>query len=220
MQHVVGAVIVDSLIQPRRVLAARRAQSHALRGRWEFPGGKVEPGESVEAALIREVQEELDVTLMLSEELTPTGDTWRLISDIVALRLFWAEIFVGTPTPGADHDEVRWLDAAELMTVNWLDADRAALPAVLEELTSEPAVSDPEHAAPSPEEPAPSPEEPAPSPEEPAPSPEELAPSPEELAPSWEELEPQPEAISDDVAEPAERRSSRRPKISRRWPRP
>ena len=144
MQQVVGAVIVDSLAQPRRVLAARRARSNALRGRWEFPGGKVEPGESVEAALIREVQEELDVTLMLGEELKPPGNTWRLISDIVGLRLFWAEIFVGTPAPGEDHDEVRWLDAAELSSVNWLDADRAALPAVLEELTSEPEAVIPE----------------------------------------------------------------------------
>ena len=114
MQLVVGAVIVDSLAQPRRVLAARRAQSNALRGRWEFPGGKVEPGESAEEALIREVQEELDVTLMLGEELMPTGNTWLLTSDIVGLRLFWAEIFVGTPAPGVDHDEVRWLDAADL----------------------------------------------------------------------------------------------------------
>ena len=76
------------------------------------------------------------MTLILGDEITPTGNTWRLISDIVALRLFWAEIFVGTPTPGEDHDELRWLDAAELSSVNWLDADRAALPAVLEELTS------------------------------------------------------------------------------------
>ena len=136
MQQVVGAVIVDSLAQPRRVLAARRARSNALRGRWEFPGGKVEPGETVEAALIREVQEELDVTLMLGDELAPTASTWGLISDIVSLRLFWAEIFVGTPAPREDHDEVRWLDAAELTSVNWLDADRAALPTVLEGLTS------------------------------------------------------------------------------------
>lgn len=144
MQQVVGAVIVDSLAQPRRVLAARRARSNALKGRWEFPGGKVEPGESAEAALIREVQEELDVTLMLGEELMPTGNTWRLLSDIVGLRLFWAEIFVGTPAPGEDHDEVRWLDAPDLSSVNWLDADRAALPAVLEELTSEPEPVSPE----------------------------------------------------------------------------
>ena len=136
MQQVVGAVIVDSLAQPTRVLAARRARSNALKGRWEFPGGKVEPGETPEAALIREIQEELDVTLMLGDELKPEGNTWRLITDIIALRLFWAEIFVGTPAPGEDHDEVRWLDVGELLTVNWLDADRAALPAVIDGLAS------------------------------------------------------------------------------------
>ena len=138
MPIVVGAVIVDSLAQPRRVLAARRAHSHPFRGRWEFPGGKVEPGETAEDALLREVQEELDVTIMLGDELTPTGETWQLISTQLTLRLFWAEIFVGTPTLWQSHDEVRWLDATDLMTVNWLDADRAALPAVLAELTPEP----------------------------------------------------------------------------------
>ena len=136
MQLVVGAVIVDSLANPRRVLAARRTGSNALRGRWEFPGGKVEPGESAEAALIREVQEELDVTLMLGEELMPTGEKWLVISYHVTLRLWWAEIFVGTPTPAGSHDQVRWLDAADLTSVNWLDADRAALPTVLDGLSS------------------------------------------------------------------------------------
>ena len=113
MQLVVGAVIVDSLAHPRRVLATRRTRPTALKGRWEFPGGKVEPGESAEAALIREVQEELDVTLMLGEELMPSGSYWP-ISERLTLRIFLAEIFVGTPTPGESHDQVRWLSADEL----------------------------------------------------------------------------------------------------------
>ena len=101
MQEVVGALIVDSLIEPRRVLAARRSGSNALQGRWEFPGGKVEPGESAEAALVREVQEELDVTLMLGHELTPSsGHSWP-ISEELGLGLFWAEIFVGTRPRGS-----------------------------------------------------------------------------------------------------------------------
>jgi len=196
---VVGAVIVDSLAQPSRVLAARRAGSHALRGRWEFPGGKVEPGETAEQALIREVQEELDVTIMLGDELTPTDKAWQLISSQLTLRLFWAEIFVGTPTLWRSHDQVRWLDPSDLMTLNWLDADRAALPAVLAELTSETEPVRPEEVAPSPENPTP---------------------GPEELVPTWEELVPQQETTPDPVAEPPEQPSAnRRPKLSRRFPR-
>ena len=89
MQLVVGAVIVDSLAHPRRVLASRRTRPTALKGRWEFPGGKVEPGESAEAALIREVQEELDVTLMLGEELMPSGSYWPISERLHPSHLSW-----------------------------------------------------------------------------------------------------------------------------------
>ncbi len=135
MQLVVGAVIVDSLARPRGVLAARRTGLDASNGHWEFPGGKVEPGESAVAAVVREIQEELDVTLVLGEELTSAGGTWP-ISDRLELRLFLAEILTGEPSPGESHDEVRWLSADELESVDWLDADRQALPIVAERLRS------------------------------------------------------------------------------------
>lgn len=92
MQQVVGAVIVETLARPRSVLATRRSGSNVLRGRWEFPGGTVESGES--AALVREIQEELDVTLMLGDELAPSGRDWP-ISDKLTLRIFMAEILIG-----------------------------------------------------------------------------------------------------------------------------
>ena len=134
MQEVVGAVIVDSLADPQYVLAARRSRPEALKGRWEFPGGKVEEGEAPDAALIREVREEIDVTLMLGHELTPSGKDWP-ISDKLTLRIFLAEIFVGTPRPGDSHDKLRWLAADELDSVDWLDADREALAIVADELS-------------------------------------------------------------------------------------
>ena len=134
-QLVVAAVIVDSLTQPRRVLASRRMRPPALKGRWEFPGGKVEPGELAEAALVREVREELDVTLMLGKELAPSGGGWP-ISDSLTLRIFLAEILGGTPMPGDTHDEVRWLSADELESVDWLDADREALSIIAARLSS------------------------------------------------------------------------------------
>ena len=135
VQLVVGAVIVDSLAHPRRVLATRRTRPTALKGRWEFPGGKVEPGESAEAALVREIREERDVTLMLGEELAPSGRDWP-ISDRLTLRIFMAEIFVGTPRPGESHDQLMWLSADELKSVDWLDADREALAIVEAQLSS------------------------------------------------------------------------------------
>lgn len=135
VQLVVAAMIVDSLVRPSRVLATRRTRPESLAGWWEFPGGKVEPGEEPDAALIREIQEELDVTLMIGHELTPSGETWP-ISGRLELRIFVAEIFVGVPTLGESHDQVIWLSADELLSVDWLDADRAALPAVEELLRS------------------------------------------------------------------------------------
>ena len=132
---VVGAVIVDSLADPQYVLAARRSRPEALKGRWEFPGGKVEEGEAPDVALIREVREELGLTLMLGHELTPSGKDWP-ISDRLTLRIFLAEIFVGTPRPGESHDMLRWLSADELDGVDWLEADREALAIVKGELSS------------------------------------------------------------------------------------
>ena len=126
-QLVVGALIVDDLARPTRVLAARRTTPPA--GRWEFPGGKVEPGESAVDGLAREIAEELLVAVEVGDRLDPPdGGRW-VISEALELELWWCTAD-GGPTPHDSHDAVRWLTAEELTAVDWLDGDRAALPAV------------------------------------------------------------------------------------------
>jgi 8-oxo-dGTP diphosphatase len=126
-QQVVGAAIVRA----GRVLAARRTAPSATAGRWEFPGGKVEPGESPDEALVREVREELDCTI----EVTGWLEGEVRLGTAYVLRVAVARLVAGDPDP-VEHDEVRWLLADELDSVDWLDGDRpflAGLPAVLSE---------------------------------------------------------------------------------------
>jgi 8-oxo-dGTP diphosphatase len=117
-RSVVGAAIV----RDGRVLAARRTAPASAAGRWEFPGGKVESGETPEAALVREVAEELgcrvEVVGWLPGEV-PIGSTHVLAVAVV-------RVVDGEPVP-VEHDLVRWLGAAQLDEVDWLESDRPFL---------------------------------------------------------------------------------------------
>lgn len=126
---VVGAVIANSLARPTRVLVARRRDVALADGPWEFPGGKVEPGETPRGALAREVAEELGIEAAIADEIDETRGGW-VISESLRLRLFLAET-TDTPKPGPDHDEVMWLDVDRLESIQWTPVDREALPAVL-----------------------------------------------------------------------------------------
>lgn len=120
---VVAAAIVDDLDDPRELLAARRAVPASLAGRWEFPGGKVDDGESPEEALHREIREELGVRIMLGAEVVGPDDGAWLLSEPYTMRLWLVEIQDGTPEPLVEHDRVQWLPVGHWMTVPWLDAD-------------------------------------------------------------------------------------------------
>ena len=120
---VVAVALVDDLERPQQLLAARRSKPTNLAGRWEFPGGKVDPGETVEEALHRETLEELGVTVRLGSELAgPDGGGWR-ISPRYVLRLWTAVVQDGEPRPLVEHDALRWLGPGEWLDVPWLDAD-------------------------------------------------------------------------------------------------
>ena len=127
---VVAAAIVDDLDAPRELLAARRTVPARLAGRFEFPGGKVDPGETPEEALHREIREELGVQVALGPEVVgPVDGAWRL-SDTYVMRLWLAEIADGVPRPLVEHDELRWLPPGQWRSVPWLDADVPIVEAV------------------------------------------------------------------------------------------
>jgi 8-oxo-dGTP diphosphatase len=118
-------VVAAVLVRAGRLLAARRSAPSSTAGRWELPGGKVEPGEEEAAALVRECREELGVEVVAGARV---GEAVPLGPGLV-LRARAARLVAGTPAPLADHDELRWLAADELSSVDWLPADVALLDA-------------------------------------------------------------------------------------------
>jgi 8-oxo-dGTP diphosphatase len=118
---VVGAALLDD----GRLLAARRSAPPELAGRWELPGGKVEPGETPEAALVRELREELGVD---AETVARVPGEWPLKPPYV-LQVWTARLRPGSPAPEPlqDHDALRRLGPEEIWDVDWLDQDVAAV---------------------------------------------------------------------------------------------
>ena len=132
-KQIVAAAIVDSLERPSKLLAARRNRPAELAGQWEFPGGKVEPGEEDLAAMRRELREELGVELRVGDEITgPLAQGWKL-NDKAAMRVWFAEITAGTPQPLDGHDELAWLDLDDSLgsVVPWIGADAPIVAACL-----------------------------------------------------------------------------------------
>ena len=100
-----------------------------MAGRWEFPGGKVEAGESEPQALIRELREELSVDADIGEVLGRTP-----LRAGQELAIYLCRPRSGDLRLGVDHDCVRWLSAAELSSVTWLGADEQLLSVVKDAL--------------------------------------------------------------------------------------
>lgn len=117
---VVGAVIrADD-----RILCAQRGPIGHLPGRWEFPGGKVEPDEAPRDALVREISEELKCRVIVGSEVTTT--IYEYDFGVVKLTTFACELVAGTPEL-TEHSEVQWLLPTELSQLVWAPADIEAV---------------------------------------------------------------------------------------------
>ena len=141
---VVGAAIVDSLTNPTQLLAAQRSYPEALAGQWEFPGGKVEPGEVPEEALHREIREELGAALILGPRIlapatglasitTSAGTSGDWSIPVGRMRVWLAEISPESPAPSArsSHRELRWVPRDSIATIPWLTGDLQIIPKLL-----------------------------------------------------------------------------------------
>jgi len=117
---VVGAAIFDGA---GRLLAAQRAAPARYAGLWEFPGGKVEPGESPEAALVRECREELGIDIAVG---VLVGEA---PIEVGTLHVYRASIVRGSPE-AREHQALRWLASGEYTDVDWIAADRPLVQAL------------------------------------------------------------------------------------------
>ncbi len=139
--HVAGAVLCDNLASPERFLAARRSYPPEHAGRWEFPGGKVEPGESDRSALERELAEELGIGVVIGAQVPgpEPGGRWRT-SPRHVMSVWWCVLAqaggqAGPQLLGA-HDQLAWVGAQDALALPWLPGDLPIVRAVIARLGS------------------------------------------------------------------------------------
>jgi len=126
---VVAAIIRDG----NRVFATQRGYGDYKDG-WEFPGGKVEPGESPQQALIREIKEELDPEIVVGDLITTIEYDYPAFH--LSMQCFWCQIVDGTPIL-KEHEAARWLDPDTLDSVAWLPADLSIIPLIKDKIVDQ-----------------------------------------------------------------------------------
>lgn len=112
---VVAAIIVDD----GKIFATQRGYGD-FKGGWEFPGGKIEVGETPEEALAREIKEELEVDIKVGDLLDTVEYDYPTFH--LSMDCFWAEIISGDLVL-KEHEAAKWLTKDELDSVDWLQAD-------------------------------------------------------------------------------------------------
>lgn len=125
--QVVAALIRDG----NRVFATQRGYGD-YKDSWEFPGGKIERGETPQNALAREIKEELDTDISVGDLLTTIEYDYPKFH--LSMQCFWCSIADGTPVL-KEHEAARWLSADQLDDVAWLPADKTIIGMIRESLS-------------------------------------------------------------------------------------
>ena len=116
---VVAAVICDNIKEKNKIFATARGYGE-LKGGWEFPGGKVEPGETPQQALVREIMEELDTEIKVGERIDTIEFDYPTFH--LSMDCFWCQLIRGN-LELLEAAEARWLTKETLKSVDWLPAD-------------------------------------------------------------------------------------------------
>ncbi|RUL50811.1 8-oxo-dGTP diphosphatase MutT [Lysinibacillus antri] len=119
--HVVGAIIEN---ENKEIFCALRGSDMSLANYWEFPGGKIESGETPEKALVREIKEEFNCVIEVDKKVEDT--TYEYEEVVVRLETYKATLVQGQPV-ALEHAEVRWVPREEIEKLNFAPAD---IPAV------------------------------------------------------------------------------------------
>ena len=116
---VVAAIICDDMKEKNKIFATARGYGE-LKGGWEFPGGKVEPGETPQQALIREIIEELDTEIKVGERIDTVEYDYPTFH--LSMDCFWAEVKAGH-LELKEAEAAKWLTKNQLDSIDWLPAD-------------------------------------------------------------------------------------------------
>lgn len=126
--RVVAAVICDDIQTKHKIYATARGYGD-YKGQWEFPGGKIEPGETAQQALKREIEEELDTEIAVHDKIGTIEYDHPAFH--LSMDCFWCEVLSGDLVL-KEAEAARWLTKDELDSVQWLPADQTILEKIRE----------------------------------------------------------------------------------------